>query len=149
MITMHEGLTQFEKELPSIQEWLDITDWHTGGSTTINGEGNDLDIIILVGRDIEAIEDIELHAEGWALLGEESYQSCGMFKSYRKGDLNLIVTDDELYYENWKIARNVCIWLARRHGLRDRSTRVMVHHIVCDLGTDTTYREGELKLEGH
>ena len=132
MITKQEGLTQFEKELPELHEWLDITDWHTGGSATINGEGNDLDIIILVGTDLE---DTELRAEGWALLGVESYLSCGMFKSYRKGDLNLVITDDELYYENWKIARNVCIWLASRHGLRDRETRVMVHHLVCDLET--------------
>ena len=132
MITKQEGLTQFEKELPELHEWLDITDWHTGGSATINGEGNDLDIIILVRT---ATEDTELHAEGWALLGEKSYLSCGMFKSYRKGDLNLIITGDELYYEKWKIARNVCTWLASRHGLRDRETRVMVHHLVCDLET--------------
>lgn len=133
MITRHNGLAAFEKELPSIKEWLDITDWHAGGSTTINGSGNDMDIIILVGTDIWVTA---LHAPGWLLLGEESYNSCGMFKSYRKGDLNLIITDCELYYEKWKIARNVCIWLATQHNMRDRDTRVMIHHIVCDLETD-------------
>lgn len=133
MITLHKGLAQFENELPELHKCINITDWHIGGSTAINGEGNDVDAIILVDTDIE---NVEVHANGWVLLGEESYHSCGMFKSYRKGDLNIIITDDEWYYEKWKIALNVCIWMRFKHGLSDRDTRVDIHSIICDMETD-------------
>ena len=128
-IKYEDALRLVEAELPKLKPVLRYINWHLGGSTYINGEGNDVDVIILLPKGhltFGMLDDAE-----WRHLGKESYDSWGMFDSYRKGELNLILTDDPVYYHSWEIARAVCRGLSR-YGLNTRDARVFVHSVVCD-----------------
>lgn len=64
---------------------------------------------------------------GWfPSLGEE-YLGDG-WMSFRKGNVNLIVTGDAEFFELNKRASDVCVAL----GLKDKADRILVHKIVRD-----------------
>lgn len=106
--------------------------WHIGGSTAINGSGNDVDVITLQDNPLVWNDFFYMKVNGWELCGGESYNSCGMFMALRKGNVNLIIVENAEYYRCWEKARDVCIWLRMALGITDRDARVAIHRIVCD-----------------
>ena len=97
------------------------------GSCEINGEGNDVDVVVLLHQPLPAFNQ----PDDWTLCGAESYESQGMFAAYRKGDYNFIVVDNPTYYADWEAALHVCKFLAR-HGLNSKNWRVAMHRILVD-----------------
>lgn len=97
------------------------------GSCEINGEGNDVDVVVLLQEPLCTFHPPEY----WTLCGEESYNSQGMFAAYRNGDYNFIVVDDPKYYSAWEVALRVCEFLAR-YGLNSKNWRVAMHRLIID-----------------
>lgn len=134
-VTLETGIPLVNEVLAELLEYkIEVLGHHIGGSTYITGEGNDIDVIVLSGASITAVHNVL--KDVWELCGEESYESQGMFVAYRVGDVNVIIVDDTVYYDNWISARNVCVYLHAR-GLSDRATRVAIHQIVVDGGLRT------------
>lgn len=97
------------------------------GSCEINGEGNDVDVVVLLQEPLHTFHPPKY----WTLCGGESYDSHGMLAAYRNGDYNFILVDDPEYYGDWESALHVCKFLAR-HGLNSRNWRVAMHRIIVD-----------------
>lgn len=97
------------------------------GSCEINGEGNDVDVVVLLQEPLHTFEPPEY----WTLCGEESYESQGLFAAYRNGDYNFIIVDDPEYYADLGAALHVCKFIAL-HGLNSKNWRVAMHRIIVD-----------------
>lgn len=97
------------------------------GSCEINGEGNDVDVVVQLHQPLHTFNP----PEHWELCGTESYESQGMFAAYRVGEYNFIVVDDPSYYADWETALHVCKFLAR-YGMNSKNWRVAMHRIIVD-----------------
>lgn len=72
----------------------------------------DEDWIVLV-RDRNQMKELEdvLKLDEWQLCGKDYKQPDITFKAYRKGELNLIFTQNITIYERYKLATRVCKFL--------------------------------------
>lgn len=104
--------------------------WHIGGSTAINGSGNDVDVIVLQDNPLIWGDFFYMKLYGWELCGDDAYKECSGFMALRKGAINLILVENAEYYRGWEKARDVCIWLREKHGISDKEARIAVHQIV-------------------
>ena len=131
-VTLESGLPLVVEVLAEMRDFkFDTTIHHIGGSVGITGKGNDIDVIVLVQNDL--LDVVEVLEDVWSLCGEESYESQGMFAAFRVGDVNVIVVNDKLYYDNWLAARDACTWL-HSIGTTGRDVRVAMHQIIVDGG---------------
>lgn len=130
-VTLETGGVEWANEEGWLSSVLGPLQYHFGGSTAINGVGNDLDVIIYQGADLGTVVDL-LEGSTWELLGEESYNSEGDFVAFRKGNLNIIVCNNTAYYRDWLVAMDVCCYLAVHHGLTTRDVRVAIHKMIVD-----------------
>lgn len=131
-VTLETGLPLVTEVLAEMRDYkFDTTTHHIGGSVGITGKGNDIDVIVLVQDDLSDV--VEVLQDVWSLCGEESYESQGMFAAFRVGDVNVIVVNDEVYYDNWLAALEVCTWL-HSNGTTGRDVRVAMHQIIVDGG---------------
>ena len=128
-VSIETGTVLANQALKSLEHVLYIQSNLLTGSAVVTGEGNDIDIVILQPRDIDA--DLVAHLEqyGWVLCGEASYESHGMFAAFRQGDVNIIVIDDAEYFRKWETALEVCKYL-HLVGLSDKAWRVTMHKII-------------------
>lgn len=131
-VSLETGLKELGQELPKLNEVLSPSNTLLTGSAVINGEGNDLDVVMLVDYLPGSVKHLELSYDGWELCGDESYESKGMFVAYRKGNLNIILCADSEYYSRWEVARRLCSALRANFGLATRDVRVLVHQIIVD-----------------
>lgn len=98
------------------------------GSQYIVGEGRDCDIVVLVDyRDDFAYEllDGDYKAEDHQRFYEQLEDSSD-FLSIRHGPINLLVTNCGQFFDNFKLAAEVC----KAARIADRPTRVKIHKIV-------------------
>lgn len=95
------------------------------GSTYILGQGADVDVLVRV-ADMKSFAQ-RLEAEGWIREGNASYP-VGDFISMRKDDFNLLLVEEEKYFNAWKLAAEVCKALK----LHFKDDRVLVHRVVRD-----------------
>lgn len=109
---------------------LDVRAWHIGGSTAIAGQGNDVDVVVLLPGPITSLMT-RLPDLGYDLCGRQSYADVGTFVAYRRGHINLIILQNSAVYEHWGRAQAVCrsLWAV---GVGGREIRVLVHAIVVD-----------------
>ena len=99
------------------------------GSVVFNGEGNDIDILIL--SEYTSNPHLLLPIE-YSLCGAESYESIGQFVALRNGDYNLIICNDREYYLKWVVARDLCVAIGELYGNVPKAVRVAVHRVVVD-----------------
>lgn len=98
-----------------------VSDWHPTGSNYICDppvENTDIDTIVLANEDFET----ELRSSGWSDNNTENleYESMGQFTSYRKGNLNYIVTNNPLFYHRFVKATRI----AKEQNLINKTDRV-------------------------
>lgn len=84
---------------------------------------SDLDILVLT-SDLELVA-LRLTAAGFEREGGEHYPESE-FRSYRKGDVNFIITEDPVFFDKFKVAAEVCRYLR----LSSRDQRINVHNII-------------------
>jgi len=84
----------------------------------------DLDIVVLV-NDYKVRVDIE--ALGYTLTSKD-YGDAGEFYCYRKGDINLIVTDQPQWFEKWRSTTE----LAKSLNLKTKAYRAFFFSVLVD-----------------
>lgn len=94
------------------------------GSSYILGKGADIDVLVLV----PAVDTYgaALVAEGWLRDGTTDYPS--EWASFRKGEVNAILTADAGWYDRFALAAEVCKALK----LADKADRITVHAVIRD-----------------
>lgn len=99
----------------------------------------DEDYICFQPRYEDKIDDF--HAAGFSSEGHPEFyteNNRGNFRSLRRGDLNLIVTDDHDFYELFRSATA----LAKRLNLRDKSDRIALFQLALyGVGADNLVRQ--------
>lgn len=126
-VQRENGLKLAEEAIQKLrEEGVDVLRWHINGSVAINGQGNDLDLVVLVPKLVPF-----MLAYCYARQGGQSYESAGTFESYRDGDVNILLMEDAYFYENWLTAREVCRVMGE-YGFEDRDFRVRMFSIICD-----------------
>ena len=100
------------------------------GSTYIYGQGNDIDILVLL--DSNGVGVDELRLPGWVYGGSTPKSGDG-WCSWKQGDINLLVTEDQTYFNSWVTAAEVCKYLFLKRGVvLDKPDRIAVHAIIMD-----------------
>lgn len=111
------------------------------GSVYIVGEGNDIDVLVLV-DDLpsKSWDRLRMHGFEHSSSGaENTYPICaGGFESFRKKDINLLVVDQLSTFMSWKMSAEVCKAL----NLSNRTDRVIVHRIIMDSCDSDSARVG-------
>ena len=90
----------------------------------------DEDWVVLIKHN-DAMREFEkvLVLDGWLICGkdyEEAKRIDSTFKSYRKGEINLILTRNPLIYERYKFATRLCKFL----NITDKAQRIGVFTMV-------------------
>jgi hypothetical protein len=117
-----------------VPEWLSDMALHVsacGSRVTVDPPptGSDHDFLVLIERSERTVADVvsRLSSDGFAWEGNEHYQNAmGNFMSWRKGNLNLIVTSNPDFVSRHLVATKVCTAL----NLRRKADRVMVFQAV-------------------
>lgn len=99
---------------------------HWVGSSYIQGEGQDLDLVMLTPTGFGGPEVMSL---GYSWTGVDSGEE-DEFKTYRKGHVNLITTDDPDFLEQFKRSAEVCRFLYESYGLGDKTLRIAIHRLI-------------------
>lgn len=97
------------------------------GSAYTMGAGQDIDLLLLV--DNKDVSRFTLTCKGAEVGGSSdplAMQDC--WESMRLGKLNILLCDDEEFFEKWKTAAEVCKYL--KLGIKQQ--RVDVHRIIMD-----------------
>lgn len=121
------GLTAFLKEFNNITAYITVLDHHPSGSCIINGEGADFDVVMLV-PDMHKARS-SLISGGWGCCNDEAYES-ETFLAMRKGIFNLILIDDQDYYEGWERALNVCRYVQQHIGTLKKVDRAAIFDMI-------------------
>lgn len=120
---------EIEQVIADVRRYMPVHDHLLTGSVVFNGEGNDIDIVIL--SEYTSNPHLLLPVE-YSLCGVESYESIGQFVALRNGDYNLIICNDREYYRKWVTACNLCVALGELYGTVPKATRIAVHKSVVD-----------------
>ena len=120
---------EIEQVIADVRRYMPVHDHLLTGSVVFNGEGNDIDIVIL--SEHTSSPHLMLPSE-YELCGAESYDDIGMFVAVRNADYNLIICNEREYYLNWVVARNLCVALGKLYGTVPKAMRVAVHKAVVD-----------------
>jgi hypothetical protein len=105
------------------------------GTMYTHGEGHDYDYVVLVAGFNRAASDLQ--EAGFVLNSPDGYE-VGQFASFRAGDVNVMLTEDEEFFDKFVAAAQVCKYveglLAARWpespGSLDREQRVKIHRII-------------------
>ena len=138
MKTTIEAVTAYVEEItPRLEDGgLPVSNWAWVGSTYINGEGNDVDILVLtLGADI--------HSKCWSDFnlvygGSDPHGSDDSWASTKDAmGHNIIFITDPAYFEKWVAAANACRYiqdlLDSNHYLPlGKAERVKMHRIIMD-----------------
>ena len=126
--------------IEDVRKYIPVHQHLLTGSVVFNGEGNDIDIVIL--SEYTSNPHLLLPIE-YELCGAEAYDDIGRFVAIRNGDLgrfvairngdyNLIICNEREYYLNWVVARNLCVALGKLYGTVPKATHIAVHKVVVD-----------------
>ena len=100
------------------------------GSTYIYGGGNDIDILVLLDNTDGSVDELRL--PGWE-YGGSTPKSGDKWCSWKRWDINLLVTADQTYFNDWITAAEVCKYLFLKRGIvLDKPDRISVHAIIMD-----------------
>lgn len=104
------------------------------GSTYINGEGSDIDVVVLLPK-MDG-DTVEYSMHGWTYGGSNQPgdpERWASFKTHIKGkEWNLILTSDEEYAISWVRAAEACKALRLLGFKMTKRARVAVHAVIMD-----------------
>lgn len=92
----------------------------------------DQDVLVLVHQSNHAVMELKILEAGFVKEGslpaemENAANRDSVFHSYRKGDMNYIVTTDEAFYQRFSTATE----LARKYNLMEKSDRIQLFQAV-------------------
>lgn len=118
--------------LPPLVRRLFTSTELVGSRVTCNPppEGTDLDVLCHVDAHKAAALESALQALGWEAEGSDAYPDAlsdgAGFVSFRKDDVNLIVTSDDTFYRRFVAASSV----AKRLNLLNKEDRVALFQAV-------------------
>lgn len=116
-----------EEAKPILSELHKLGYWFITGSSWFNGQGNDLDVVILV-QNLDAPS-----AQGFELTSKSEYGEDGM-ACFRKCNVNLIAVENAIIAEDWELARDLCTRIAKRQGgTINKADRCFIHKLIVDL----------------
>lgn len=99
------------------------------GSTYIYGQGVDIDVLVLV--DSEHLISSWQHPE-WKYGGSTPKSGDG-WGSWKKGEVNLLLTHSEDYFNKWLTAADVCKYLFHKRSIvLSKEERIAVHAMIMD-----------------
>ena len=87
-------------------------------------EDTDIDTMYYVKNLTET--DEQLIKEGWTDCGKEGYKRQGIWKAYRKGKYNAIITNSFDFYLKFEAATE----LAKKRNLLDKEERIELFNII-------------------
>lgn len=126
MKTMKEFWEENKAELSKL---VALGPWFTTGSCEFNGEGNDLDVVVLV----DSLDDPA--SRGYVRTDASRYGGYDRC-CYRKGSLNLIAVRTHEHYSDWQLASEICKKIAQRQGgTINKADRCFIHRLLVDLAT--------------
>lgn len=99
------------------------------GSAFINGEGQDVDILIETGAGLDDVS-YDLKQDGWDVSNDTGqYPSEAGWFAARRGAVNLLITTDPEFYWAMGKAADVCKNLVHRGKIAgsDKEARVIIH----------------------
>jgi len=111
------------------------------GSSYITDKTNgDLDILVYVNQGEFSIGVGSMAFTGWTYggsVGEDGEDNWGSWKKHVDGvgEVNMLVTTDETYFNAWLTSAEVCRLLHLRGILVPRDVRVGIHSIIMDDST--------------
>ena len=97
------------------------------GSSLINGEGVDLDLVAKV-KDIEYSKDL-LVAAGYTLSSSGS-GSGDEFCCFRKGDVNVMITESQTWFDNFVKSARACRVVTLQGFQLDKAARIAIHRVI-------------------
>lgn len=117
-----------ESDSPIIETEIDVV-----GSIAIVGEGLDLDLLVYTAGSIPQAKELLLAAgyERSTGVSVTNPDAPGKFASYRKDDVNVLLTDDEDYQIGFLRAVEVCRYLKLGEP-DDKAKRIILHRIIRD-----------------
>ena len=125
------------------QKFKDIHISLVGSFPIPSVEPKDLDILVYreegVSPLLKYLTDCGYVIEG---AGSDEYPEDIGFKSLRKGVANVIVTQDIVFYNNFRRASQIC----KELDLKERSKRVLVHKIIFQGVIDQECSDGYVDL---
>lgn len=139
---------KFFKDVVDASTWLAalkccVLEFTIVGSAVYREDPRDVDFLVLVKPDVGVQEfcrrvsddrgkislDPLPYGKGWAYCGDQYENSVkDGWMTMRKGNVNLIVTEDKEWYDDCYTASEVCAAL----GLERKSDRVRVHRVIRD-----------------
>lgn len=97
------------------------------GTQFIFNDGADYDLLWLVSD--RAAATLQLLAEDYSASVGDAYDlSSGKFKSFVKGKINVLITDNQVFFDRFVVAAHVCKYMQ----VKDKETRKSIHRIVRD-----------------
>lgn len=99
------------------------------GSSFINGKGVDLDLVVKV-KDAQHAQDLLMDA-GY-ILSSTGSGSGDKFCCFRKGDVNVMITESQDWYELFVKAALVCRAVTLQGIQLSKEGRIAVHRVLMD-----------------
>lgn len=106
--------------------YAEDTDVALVGTMYTHGEGNDYDYVVLVPNVARAQADF--NESGYRYTGAESGDE-DEFHTFRKGDVNIMLTESLSFFTNFKVAAEVCKYVQKLTPL-DKAGRIAIHRII-------------------
>lgn len=131
LISLEDGLLKFDEFVSKFDSEMIPSDVRMVGSISINGYGNDLDILIHVDQQYLNKLLNYLFREGFKLEGGDGYPP-DKFESFRNGRINVIVTTDEPFFVSWIRSVEVCNFFVSKCGPINKDDRIMIHKLIMD-----------------
>lgn len=99
------------------------------GSCAIQGAGKDMDVMVKIHIDFVDRLVKFLTEDGWdEQAGNGEAYGTGEFRSFRNGDVNLLVVWDFKVYLGWLTSVEIC----KHINTKTRDQRVAIHQIIMD-----------------
>jgi hypothetical protein len=107
------------------------------GTQYTHGEGNDYDYVVLVSD--RAVAQADLHDAGFIITGQESGNEDD-FTTLRRGAINVMLTEEDEFLREFKVAAEVCKYVQQQMLALDPSDiremqlnkvqRIKLHRII-------------------
>lgn len=122
--------------IQQVVETMRMLDNHTNviqsqhvGSLLIDGvEAKDIDFLVLMDNTRVVTDARWAFGGDWVLPSGEYSDTDDTWCAIRKGDINLILTNDARWYERCKLANEVCVALQ----VQDKKDRIRVYRVIRD-----------------
>ena len=122
-------LTALQEYAATVAKATNVTRSQFVGSYLIDPEtAKDVDVLVLVSNACIVTDARWSFGKDWLLPDGEYDDRDDRWCAIRKGDLNLILTNDTDWYDRAALANEVCVAL----GLQDKGDRIVAYRVIRD-----------------